>query len=124
MKLLGREIEGYPKAVAIAIAILLVSSGLCGATSTIESRNGWSWLGRGFPNSPVGTLLEFLDLVSLAGIVVSGFGTGLLLFMWPIVTLYRSRYRSSEDKVASLFQQENVVKHAEESEQDEEEGVP
>ena len=78
MKLFGRELEGFAKALVILVAVFLVSSGLCGLQWFI-STGGGRYFGAIFV--PVGILELIAMLGSLAGIV-------LVLIAWGLRALF------------------------------------
>jgi hypothetical protein len=107
MKFFGRELEGFPKALVLLIAILLVSSGLCGITGEIEAKNGWSLFGRGLPNTALGSVLSISDFLSAAAIALSAVGIAFVLVAWPIGVLYARITHSEKDRVLRLFGDED-----------------
>ena len=104
MKLFGRKLEGFLKALVLLAAVLLVASGLCGLSGSIEARHGWFFLGsKPIPNTALGNTLTTVDLVSLVGIVISGFGVAFVFVAWPISSIYRLVTKPEKDRVESLF---------------------
>ena len=107
MRLFGRELHGIPKALVVLVTILLVASGLCGITTSIESHNHWGWFGPGMPNTLLGTTLSILDLIAYAAFMISGALTVLLLAAWPVLILINWLYirsgSSPENRVQQLF---------------------
>ena len=108
MKLFGREVEGIPAALVVLVAILLLSSGLCGVTGSIEQSHGWVWMDPGPPNTPLGNTVGFLTTVGFVGVIGSGLGIGLLLLIWSIMAINdRLSGRSGgsdEDGLQRLFE--------------------
>lgn len=105
MRLFGREIEGYPKALVVLAAIFLVATGLCGVQTAVYGRSpdlvqlififsGLLEIGAGF--------------LSLAGIVT-------VLIAWPIAHVYQSRDSAQRDTLQPLLRIES---------QDDEQGRP
>jgi hypothetical protein len=113
MKLFGRELVGFPKALAVLVAVLLVASGLCGLSQTIEARNGWSMFGPGMPNTLFGDALSISNLVSAAAIAISISGIVLVLIGWPVSFLYRLIAKPSKDRVQRLFDDSKEEDHDE-----------
>jgi len=115
MKLFGRKLEGFLKALVLLAAVLLVASGLCGLSGSIEARHGWFFFGRThIPNTVLGNTLSTVDLVSLVGIVISGFGVAFVLVAWPISSIYRLVNKPEKDRVESLFHRKAETKHDDE----------
>jgi len=112
MKLFGRKLEVFLKALVLLAAALLVASGLCGLSGSIEARHGWFSLGsKPIPNTALGNTLSAVDLVSLVGIVISGFGVAFVLMAWPISLVYRLVTKPEKDQVESLFHRKTETKH-------------
>jgi hypothetical protein len=115
VKLFGRKLEGFPKALVVLAAVLLVSSGLCGLSSSIEARHRWFFLGpTHIPDTALGNTLITVDWVSLVGIVISGGGVAFVLVAWPISFIYRLVTKPEEDRVESLFHRRDETKHDDE----------
>jgi hypothetical protein len=80
MNFFGRDLQGYPKALVILVAILLVSSGLCGVqlafAGKIYNSQGLS-----------GSLLMVLGLLELLVMALSVIGIGIVLIAWLIAFL-------------------------------------
>lgn len=105
MKLFGRELHGIPKALVVLVAILLIASGLCGITTSIESHNHWYWFGTGLPNTPLGNTLGVVDLVAYGAFMISGLLTAVLLAIWPFLILMNwlnGRFGKEPEKSAWL----------------------
>ncbi|MFY9852611.1 MAG: hypothetical protein WAK26_01885 [Terracidiphilus sp.] len=112
MKLFGRKLEGFLKALVVLAAVLLVASGLCGLSGSIEARHGWYFLGsKPIPNTSLGNTLSTIDLVSLVGIAISGVGVAFVLIAWPISSIYRLVTKPEKDRVESLFDRKAETKH-------------
>jgi hypothetical protein len=92
MRLFKRELSGIPKALVVLVTVLLIASGLCGITTTIESLNHWSFFGPGLPNTPLGNTLIFVDLSAYAAFMISGLLIVVLLVAWPVLTLMEWLY--------------------------------
>jgi len=106
MKLFGRELHGIPKALVALVSVLLVASGLCGITTSIESHNHWGWFGPGMPNTFLGTTLSILDLIAYAAFMISGVLIVVLLVAWPVQILVNwlyMRFGSPPEKGVQLF---------------------
>jgi hypothetical protein len=103
MKLLGRELHGFPKALVILVAVLLVAIGLCGVTGKIEAVHGWSWFGPGLPDSALGTTVGIGDWIGAIAIVLSGAGTIFVLVAWPLSFLYTLIAKPNKDRTQKLL---------------------
>ena len=57
---------------------------MCGISQAVESSHHWSMFGAGLPNDALGTLLGFMDIISLIGIMIFGFGVGCLSLVWIV----------------------------------------
>ncbi|MFZ1085932.1 MAG: hypothetical protein WAN35_13285 [Terracidiphilus sp.] len=115
MKLFGRKLEGFLRALVVLAAVLLVASGLCGLSSSIEARHGWTIFGQAHvPNTVFGNTLNTIDLVSLLGIVISVIGIAFVLVAWPISFIYRLVTKPEKDRVESLFHRKAETKHDDE----------
>jgi hypothetical protein len=115
MKFFGRKLEGFLKALVVLAAVLLVASGLCGLSGSIEARHGWFFLGpTPVPNTALGNTLRTVDLVSLLGIVISGVGVAFVLVAWPISSIYRLIAKPEKDRVESLFHRKAETKQDDE----------
>jgi hypothetical protein len=115
VKLLGRKLEGFLKALVVLAALLLVASGLCGLSGSIEARHGWFIFGQSHvPNNAFGNTLNTIDLVSLLGIVFSVIGIAFVLIAWPISTIYRLVTKPEKDQIESLFYRKDGTKHDDE----------
>ena len=88
MKLFGREVEGFPKALVVLAAVLLVSSGLCGLQWAISmgSQRDASGL------IPLGILELVAIFVSAAGIVV-------VLLLWAVSAVYARFGKTPKNEV-------------------------
>lgn len=82
MKLFGRELEGFAKALVILVAVFLVASGMCGLQWAISMG----------PQS--GAMLIPLGIVELIAILLSAAGIVLVLIAWGI----RALFNRSADK--------------------------
>lgn len=111
MKLFGRKVQGIPKALVVLVAIFLLSSGLCGITTSIEQSHGWGWMGPGTPNTPLGNAVGFFSVVGLVGLAGSVLGIGLLLLVWPIIAISDRLYGKSNepDRLQRLCDKEDAV---------------
>lgn len=79
MKLFGRELIGFAKALVILVAILLVSSGLCGL----------QWLVSMGTQRDSGIVMIPLGVVELLAMLVSALGIVLVLLVWGAWSLLR-----------------------------------
>ena len=115
MKLFGRNLEGFLKALVVLAAVLLAASGLCGVSSSIAARHGWTLLGpTQVPSTALGNTLSTVDLVSLLGIVISVIGIAFVLVAWPISSIYRLVAMPEKDQIESLFHRKAETKQDEE----------
>lgn len=91
MKLFGRKLEGYPRALAVLVAVLLIASGLCGVQwLSIGSQRGSDIL------IPLGVLELIAMLLSATGIVI-------VLVLWAASALYARFAKPPKDSVQRLF---------------------
>lgn len=77
MKLFGRELTGFPKALAVLAAVLLVSTGLCGMQLIIANGTKSS-----------ASILMPLGIAELAAILLSALGIMVVLIAWLVSALY------------------------------------
>ncbi|WP_263349966.1 hypothetical protein [Acidicapsa acidisoli] len=77
MKLFGYEIKGFPQALAVLAAVLLVSSGLCGVQWVVVSASNGLM-------GAVGGLIALLGAIELAMMLFSAIGIIAVLLAWPI----------------------------------------
>ena len=93
MKLFGRTIEGYAKALVVLVAVLSLSTGLCAVTNSVAARDhGW-WNMSG----AWGNFLAVASLTEAAVLVLSALGTVLVLIVWPIhAAMRRARGHRNE----------------------------
>jgi len=103
VKLFGREVEGFPKALVVLAAVLLVSSGLCGLQWAISmgSQRDASGL------IPLGILELVAIFVSAAGIVV-------VLLLWAVSAVYARFGKTPKNEVQKLFDGGDETKHDDE----------
>jgi len=95
MKLFGRELEGFAKALVVFVAMLLVTSGLCGMTNLLEAKyGGWYSL----PNAFWGNFLGFAGIIVGLLIMASAIGIAFTLVAWPIAVLYRRITNSGKNR--------------------------
>jgi hypothetical protein len=111
VKLFGRELVGFPKAIVVLVAVLLVASGLCGLSGAIEARHGWSWFGPGLPKTTLANVLIVIDLASFVGILLSGAGLVFVLIAWPTNVVYRIIAKPQKDRVQRLLDQSDDTNH-------------
>jgi len=98
MKLFGRSLEGFAKALVILVAIFLVSGGLCGLSLGIANAgvlNG--------PSSIWGNLLVAAGLASGAIIVLSLLGIVIVAIVWLISAAVRRSSSPSKDHARPLL---------------------
>jgi hypothetical protein len=103
MRLFGREIDSYPKALVALVAVFLASSGLCGVQWAIAG----SLRGRGI--GPLAPFIIFLGVVELAAMALSAIGILVLLMIWPISIMYNRFAKPPNDRVQRLFDKEDAV---------------
>jgi hypothetical protein len=111
IKLFGRKLEGFPKVLVILVTVLLLASGLCGVTGEIETKNGWFWLGKGLPNTPLGNALTILDLIGDGAFMISALGIASVLIGWPLSFLYVRITKPERDRTQKLFADRDETKH-------------
>ena len=108
MRLFGREAHGIPAALVVLVAVLLLSSGLCGVTGSIEQSHGWGWMDPRPPNTLLGNALGFFSSVGFFGVAGSGLGIALLLLVWPVIAINNwmsgGSGGSDEDGLQRLFE--------------------
>jgi len=80
MKLFGHEVQGYAKTLVILVAVLLVSSGLCGLQFVISSNVS-------AVSRPDGLLIS-LGIMELIAMFVSAGGVVVVLILWGTQALY------------------------------------
>jgi hypothetical protein len=80
MKLFGRELSGFAKALTILVAILLVSSGLCGLEFFASDKRG-----------PAVDVLVIIGAVAGIAVACSAFGIVVTLGLWLAAAL-RARF--------------------------------
>jgi hypothetical protein len=86
MKLFGRELTGFPRALVVLVACLLVSSGLCGVQLLVNSGNS------GNP----GPILIPLGILELAVMALSAIGIFVVLLCWLAVIVWNRFSESGE----------------------------
>lgn len=91
MRLFGREVSGFAKALVILAAVFLVASGMCGM-QMVFANGGF----RGDFLLPMGILELIAMLVSAAGIV-------LVLIVWFIQSLYDNHSSNRESGLQKLM---------------------
>ena len=96
MKYPWSNLIGIPKALVVCIAVLLVSSGLCGMQWAIAS----ALKGDG---GAIGGLFMLTGIVELFVMVVSACGIVLLLIVWPIHMIYSKYAKPKEIDLNTLF---------------------
>jgi hypothetical protein len=106
MKLFGREIKGFAKVLVVLTAVLLVSSGLCGITVSLEGNGGWYNL----PNSAWGNFLGFAGFTEMAAMIISGPGIVLVAIAWLVSVGYDRIAHPPKDGVQKLFDDDNEGK--------------
>jgi len=94
MRIFGREVEGYPKVLLVLVAVLLVSSGLCGLQLAFANIGG---------NGSDGTILFPLGIVELIVMLLSAGGIVVVLLLWVATALYRRFANPPKDGVQRLF---------------------
>ena len=101
MKLFGRELEGYARTLVILVAVLLVSSGLCGLQWAMQDKfaNGLGWV------------LIPLGVVELIAMVLSAGGIVVVLLLWIGAVFYARFGRAPKDGVQRLFEDGDKTKH-------------
>ena len=107
MKLFGREIEGYGKALLVLAAIFLVSSGLCGVTVSMEGKGGFLNL----PNNAWGQFLGIAGLVEFGAMIISGGGIVLVAIAWMVTVVYGLTAKPPKDRVQKLFDDKDETKN-------------
>jgi hypothetical protein len=85
MKLFGRTLDGFAKAIVALVSILLVSSGVCGLSLGITSAGGQSSQG-----SPLNSLFLATGIASGVTLLVSVLGIALVLVAWLINAAIRN----------------------------------
>ena len=107
MKLFGRDLTGFPKALVVLVAVLLVAIGLCTVNDAIEKANGWGFVGpegaSGFPNTAFADFIAILDWAGAGAIVVSVAGLVFVILAWPAEFLYDKFRRPDRDKLQKLM---------------------
>ena len=91
MKFFGRELEGYPRTLAVLAAVLLIASGLCGV----------QWLSIGSQQSP--DILISLGILELIAMLLSVAGIVIVLVLWTASALYARFIEPPKDSVQRLF---------------------
>jgi hypothetical protein len=87
MKLFGRELEGSAKALVVLAATLLVSLGICGVNSVVETKNGWDSFHPGLPDTFVGNTLGFLDFVCFFASWIAALGILIVSILWMLYAI-------------------------------------
>jgi hypothetical protein len=103
MKLFGHEVEGYAKTLVILVAVLLVSSGLCGL-QLIILRHG-SAISR-----PDGLFIS-LGILELIAIFTSAGGVVVVLILWCAQALYSRCVKPSKTGADRLFENSDDPNH-------------
>ena len=101
MKLFGRELAGYSRQIAISVAVLLVSSGLCG----IQYAAWQGFVGGGnqsIGNATVGAFW-LLGAAELIAIGLSTLWIVVILVAWLASSLYEHFGKRQKNKVQSRF---------------------
>jgi hypothetical protein len=88
MKIFGRELVGFAKALVVLIAVLLVAAGMCGLQLAIG--NGSSG------NSDA--VFEPLGILELIAMLVSAVGIVVVLLAWGARGLYRLSLAESKSE--------------------------
>ena len=101
MKLFGRELEGYARTLVILVAVLLVSSGLCGLQWAMQDKfaNGLGWV------------LIPLGVVELIAMVLSAGGIMVVFLLWIGAMLYARFGWPPKDEVQKLFEDGDKTTH-------------
>jgi len=99
MKLFGRELEGFPKALVVLASVLLVSTGLCALTNFYGSAHGF-WAS----TSPIWSTIVGIGAV-IVGILIltSAAGVIVVLISWPLDILYRRIAKPDKHRQRSIF---------------------
>jgi len=86
MKLFGRDLHGFAKAIVILAAVFLVASGMCGLQMILANKitNGG------------GDILIPLGIAELAAMVLSAAGIVLMILAWIARAIYR-RFSGAPD---------------------------
>lgn len=106
MKLFGRKVGGFPKALLALVALLLVGSGLCGVTYDIETGHGWTSFGGGLPRNAVGATLGWLDVAGMCAIGTSVVGILVVLLLWPIYAISKRWIGPSKDEMQNMVDEQ------------------
>lgn len=99
MKLFKRELHGFPKALVILVAVLLVSTGLCGFQLVVA--NGGLVIGNSNNGGLEGILFP-LGVVELIAMLLSAGGIVLVLALWLVSALIGRLARPSGDEEQRL----------------------
>lgn len=80
MKLFGRDLHGFAKAIVILAAVFLVASGMCGLQMILANSSSMSG---------TGDILIPLGIAELAAMVLSAAGIVLMILAWIARAIYR-----------------------------------
>jgi uncharacterized membrane protein SpoIIM required for sporulation len=103
MKIFGRELVGFAKALVVLIAVLLVSAGMCGLQLAIRQGS----------QGDSGAILIPLGIVELIAMLVSAAGIVLVLLAWGTRALYRLIRDEPDTELQQASRDESPVKHDE-----------
>jgi hypothetical protein len=87
VKLFGRDLSGFAKTLVVLVAVLLVSSGLCGLQLLFGNEIYRSASG----------LLILTGVLELAAFVLSAAGIVLMLILWVARVLYRLGQKRTDE---------------------------
>lgn len=97
MKLFGRTLEGFAKAIVFLVAALLVSSGLCGLSLGL----GYNFMSSS--NSPWNNFLGVIAICSGFTIVLSVAGIVVVTIIWLISVAFRNSSGKQNQNVQKPF---------------------
>jgi len=103
MKLFGRKLVGFAKALVVLVAIFLISSGLCGLQMLIANR----------VNGSDGTMIIMVGIAELAAMLLSAAGIVLLLIAWGLRALFVRSPRPPKEDVQWVLDEKDETKHDE-----------
>jgi hypothetical protein len=106
MKIFGREMQGHAKTLVILLAVLLVSSGLCGLQIVISNR--------GSGGDRLTGIFIPLGLVELLAMLVSAAGIVFVSILWGARALRGGVGKPPKDEVQKLFNHTDETKHNDE----------
>jgi hypothetical protein len=110
VKIFGREVKGHAKRLVIFVAILLVTSGLCGITMVLQGDHGWMG---SEPRNPweyflvyLGFIEYFVSLICIGGIIL----TCVAWIIGSIREFVKSRNADKKEKFAANIEPFEIVK--------------